>query len=96
MVVLGGQHKGLILSTVNLSGTDLNVHSLLYQDSFKALGDNLIERHTERNWDCYDKLNQFWNVIYNILIPKVTFTRINMRTVNELLWWQSYDFLYAR
>lgn len=49
MVVLGGQHKGLILSTVSLSCTDLNVHSLLYQDSFKALGDNLIERHTERN-----------------------------------------------
>lgn len=48
MVVLGGQHRGLILSTVNLSGTDLNVHSLLYQDSFKALGDNLIERHTVR------------------------------------------------
>lgn len=47
MVVLGGQHKGLILSTVKLrSSTDLNVHSLIYQDSFKALGDNLIESHT--------------------------------------------------
>lgn len=49
MVVFGGQHKVLILSTVNLrSSTDLNVHSLIYQDSFKALGDILIERHTAR------------------------------------------------
>lgn len=49
MVVFGGQHKVLILSTINLrSSTDLNVHSLIYQDSFKALGDILIERHTAR------------------------------------------------